>query len=435
MGTVQYIILFSLLLLLYLNALPASGVSSGANSLLSTFSTGDAKDETLSKTNIKNSMIDSKLISNTNIELNSKILKSGMKQLNIGVMTWNHAEKSPRNEDCIFMRSFQRHDIVIFGLQECEDIKPRRHEGRRSRRWRILQAEALGKKFTCVGTHKMGGIQLAVHANKKTRKLIEGIQLLEVACGVGNVLTNKGAICILVRLKGKTLAIINAHLAAHQTKVKERNADYHRIMNSISDRANKKWLLKKKSKKVNKSSKLKKTKNQNSSLGSKNNIGMKSKSSDLSSIEQVESVTANNLFDATIFLGDLNFRVDLPRLEIECFHEKYKQSEEYREEQIKSIQPIISQKQLSYNDMLAIKYAYDNRYKIIDEFPVLVSNNISNNNQYNRFVELIEEIESLLSYDQLRKQYGFRKSFYGLMEGRIRFPPSFKYDRYSHCFD
>ena len=44
-------------------------------------------------------------------------------------------------------------------------------------------------------------------------------QVLDVACGVGNVLTNKGAICVLLRVRGKIVALINAHLAAHVGKV------------------------------------------------------------------------------------------------------------------------------------------------------------------------------------------------------------------------
>ena len=65
----------------------------------------------------------------------------------------------------------------------------------------------------------MGGLQVAVYAKKNIANKIQGTQILDVACGVGNVLTNKGAICVLLRIKGKTLALINAHLAAHVGKV------------------------------------------------------------------------------------------------------------------------------------------------------------------------------------------------------------------------
>ena len=56
-------------------------------------------------------------------------------------------------------------------------------------------------------------------------------------CGVGNVLTNKGAVCLLLRTRDHTLAFINAHLAAHEPKLEERNANYHRIRDTILSRA------------------------------------------------------------------------------------------------------------------------------------------------------------------------------------------------------
>ena len=55
---------------------------------------------------------------------------------------------------------------------------------------------------------------------KKLIGIVKGIQVIEVACGVGTILANKGAVCIILRIKGKTIAFVNAHLAAHQTHVR-----------------------------------------------------------------------------------------------------------------------------------------------------------------------------------------------------------------------
>jgi hypothetical protein len=49
--------------------------------------------------------------------------------------------------------------------------------------------------------------------------------VVEVACGIGQILANKGAVAVVLKMKsGKTLALINAHLAAHQNKVGSRHA-------------------------------------------------------------------------------------------------------------------------------------------------------------------------------------------------------------------
>ena len=138
----------------------------------------------------------------------------------ISVITWNLAEKSPSKKDYSFLRNYRDDDIVVIGAQECEDVRPRREEGHRSKAWRALQTASLGKGFVCLAQHRMGGLQIGIYAKKNVASKIQGTQILDVACGVGNVLTNKGAICVLLRIKGMTLALINAHLAAHLGKVR-----------------------------------------------------------------------------------------------------------------------------------------------------------------------------------------------------------------------
>ena len=48
-------------------------------------------------------------------------------------------------------------------------------------------------------------------------------QVVDVACGIGQILANKGAVGVVLKMRsGKTLALVNAHLAAHQIKVRAR---------------------------------------------------------------------------------------------------------------------------------------------------------------------------------------------------------------------
>jgi hypothetical protein len=140
--------------------------------------------------------------------------------LNITVVTWNLCEKSPSEEDyCVV---FERHigkDIIIVGIQELEDIRPRRNAGRRTVRMRQLQRKVFGRQYERIAQHQMGGLQIAVFAKRKIARLVDRSSVLEVACGVGNVMTNKGAVCVVLRIKGRKIILINAHLAAHQSKV------------------------------------------------------------------------------------------------------------------------------------------------------------------------------------------------------------------------
>ena len=141
--------------------------------------------------------------------------------LNITVVTWNLCEISPSEDDyCVV---FQRHignDIIVVGVQELEDIRPRRNAGRRTVRMRQLQRKVFGRQYERIAQHQMGGLQIAVFAKRKIARLVDRSSVLEVACGVGNVMTNKGAVCVVLRIKGRKIVLINAHLAAHQNKVR-----------------------------------------------------------------------------------------------------------------------------------------------------------------------------------------------------------------------
>ncbi len=64
-------------------------------------------------------------------------------------------------------------------------------------------------------------MQLAVHCHKRLQGVLKSMQVIDVACGVGNVLSNKGAIAVLLKLSNdRTLLLVNCHLAAHDKKVR-----------------------------------------------------------------------------------------------------------------------------------------------------------------------------------------------------------------------
>ena len=158
---------------------------------------------------------------------------SSSSSLNVSVLTWNLSELSPSKKDCAFLQGFQDSDVVVCGVQECEDIRPRRTEGRRSKKWRAIQRHYFGPRsgYTCAARHRMGGLQLAVYAKPRAMDLLTQVQTFDVPCGVGNVMANKGAVCMVLHFGGQqTLALVNAHLAADHKKVEDRNDNYKRIM-------------------------------------------------------------------------------------------------------------------------------------------------------------------------------------------------------------
>jgi hypothetical protein len=153
-------------------------------------------------------------------------LKLPQTNYKIGIATWNLAEVYVLLKDCTFLKEFEFNqcDIIVLGLQECEDIRLRRKEGSRSKTLKLLIQKTFSTKspssYEILAVHTLGGMQLYCLVNKRAKDTISGTQIIEVPCGIGNVLSNKGGICLLLRTSNnKTLAFISAHLAAHPHKV------------------------------------------------------------------------------------------------------------------------------------------------------------------------------------------------------------------------
>ena len=220
--------------------------------------------------------------------------------LTISVVTWNLAESSFSETEASFFKKFRKgkskngSDLVLIGAQECEDIKPRRTEGRRSRHLRRVGIQMLGKDYVPLAIHSLGGIQLALYCHRDVLGDVEMINIADVTCGVGNVFHNKGAIGVYLKLKRlsdkdngvtKTSRILltTGHLAAHVKNVDARNDDFKRIVRELEEQAPARFLRPKKS----------------------------IDGSDCDGSHLLQSM------DHVFFAGDLNYRVDLPREYVE----------------------------------------------------------------------------------------------------------------------
>ena len=86
--------------------------------------------------------------------------------LNVSILTWNMGEKSPPMSDVAMLAGMglNSSDLTVLGVQEVENLKPRRHEGSRSREWRRLILKTLGRTHALLSLTSLGGLQLAVLA-------------------------------------------------------------------------------------------------------------------------------------------------------------------------------------------------------------------------------------------------------------------------------
>lgn len=168
----------------------------------------------------------------------------------VSVVTWNLGEESPSEGDASFIRRFRTFgvdkrgsDFVLISGQECENIKPRRTEGHRSREFRRLMIQMLGKNYVPIAIHLLGGIQFGLFCKRSILDDLEHVSVADVTCGLGNVFHNKGAIGAFVRVKARgddvgrssslKMLFVTAHLAAHVKHFEARDSDFRRIVTEL----------------------------------------------------------------------------------------------------------------------------------------------------------------------------------------------------------
>jgi phosphatidylinositol-bisphosphatase len=302
----------------------------------------------------------------------------------VSVVTWNLAEQSPSEEDAAFIRKFRRSnskslpssDFVMISGQECENIKPRRSEGHRSREFRRLMIKMLGKQFVPIAMHQLGGIQLGLFCKQELLSDLEHVSVADVTCGIGNVFHNKGAIGAFVQLRAQNpssldggtprrrkslrMLFVTAHMAAHVKNVEARDSDFWRIAAELEAQAPPEFLS-------------------------------HVRSAELSSSRQASSTSAdgggggNKLLsgvDRLFFCGDLNYRIDVPR--------------EMAENDLARIDKLLAEGATQEADAARL---------------------------------------GLLRHDQLLRSMAEHRAFTGLAEGPIRFSPTFKFDKNSEEYD
>lgn len=124
-------------------------------------------------------------------------------------------------------------------LKDKKSEKEKEKAGLRSRlgatkdNWHLPLARHLGESYETLVTETLWGIRTAVFVKKAVFPLISQVDRDHVATGVGGVAGNKGAVGVSFKVGDTSLCFVNSHLAAHQEKVKERNADYHKILKGL----------------------------------------------------------------------------------------------------------------------------------------------------------------------------------------------------------
>lgn len=150
----------------------------------------------------------------------------------VAVVTWNLAERFPDMEHLDFLRDLRGHDIIVVGVQEFQPViatvglsAPAHHHTI----WEAMIASMLGPRYGMPGSCAMGAVHIAVFTRREILPTFSNLQTSSIACGIGNVLTNKGAVAIKFNICDVSVCFTCAHLCCGTEKVLDRNNDFHRV--------------------------------------------------------------------------------------------------------------------------------------------------------------------------------------------------------------
>jgi phosphatidylinositol-bisphosphatase len=156
---------------------------------------------------------------------------------------WNlHGKKAPADLAKWLIKD-QEHHIYVVGTSECEQSMQKAvMVSSNKSRWEQQVRDYLGEEYFLVGAHTLSAIHIMVFIHRYLWRYCWDIKTGHVATGIANVIGNKGGVQVGFNLGRTSLLFTNAHLAAHQNKMKERTANLTRIMKDSPLRRDKSGL-------------------------------------------------------------------------------------------------------------------------------------------------------------------------------------------------
>eukprot|EP00928_Gymnodinium_smaydae_P050960 TRINITY_DN3449_c0_g1_i1.p1 TRINITY_DN3449_c0_g1~~TRINITY_DN3449_c0_g1_i1.p1 ORF type:complete len:927 (+),score=218.33 TRINITY_DN3449_c0_g1_i1:79-2859(+) len=143
---------------------------------------------------------------------------------------WNLHGKQPPADLTSWLPLTPRHHVYIVGTCECERSIQMSLIWANKARWEQQVRDYFGPEFRMIGSHNMSAIHLMVFAHRYLWRYCWNAKSCQVATGFGNLVGNKGGTQVGFCLGHTSILCVNAHLAAHQSKMKERTQSFQRIL-------------------------------------------------------------------------------------------------------------------------------------------------------------------------------------------------------------
>jgi hypothetical protein len=158
------------------------------------------------------------------------------------VITWNLCAAPPPSEDMTMQTLIpkNRFHVVIIGSEECERSIMASALNPSKKVWEAYLISVMGPSYAPLRSHTLQAMHIMAFAHTSIAHLCSDITSVAVATGIGNTMGNKGGVTISLNVGNTRIVVTNAHLAAHQNAVKQRNADFMKISASTAQQLSKK---------------------------------------------------------------------------------------------------------------------------------------------------------------------------------------------------
>ena len=190
--------------------------------------------ESIIENNINNIVnIDNNTSRDIIISSSSDVKKN--RKLKICCLTWNMHGLVPNEEQIKnLLDPHKNFDIYAIGSEEClRSIFKSLFYSDKSE-WETKLKKYFGNNYDLIASETLCAIHLVIFIRSTLIKDVSKVKVNTVKTGAKNLLGNKGAVGIYFNIFNLSIMIINSHLAALQGRSEQRNIDFLRIITQMN---------------------------------------------------------------------------------------------------------------------------------------------------------------------------------------------------------
>lgn len=151
------------------------------------------------------------------------------RKIRVFSISWNCGGSSPPPPDILRLcfGNAGDHDLYIINLQECS--KKRDLWGSAIK----AHCETSGTSLEVLSTVRLWDMVLLILIKEQLARFISHVEADTIACGIGDVLGNKGGIAVSFHIRDTSFCVVNCHFAARAERLAQRQGNFIRIVQSL----------------------------------------------------------------------------------------------------------------------------------------------------------------------------------------------------------